>query len=167
MKKIMIGVVAMFCLWVVIGHAQPPAGGPPQVTPEKREKVEAMKVAFFTRKLDLTAEEAKVFWPVYNQYQDEMHKLRDGKRNEMREAKADAENLTDKDYERIFESEITFRQSEIDIMKKYQPQLRKTLPIKKLARIHRVEDEFKRELLEMIRDKKENKGGSSQRMKRN
>ena len=41
--------------------AQPPAGGPQgKLSPEKREKVEAMKVAFITRKLNITPEEAKI-----------------------------------------------------------------------------------------------------------
>mgnify|MGYP003531372575 FL=1 len=33
-----------------------------------REKVEATKVAYFTKKLNLTPEEAQVFWPVYNKW---------------------------------------------------------------------------------------------------
>ena len=30
-----------------------------------REKLESMKIAFFTKKLDLSPEEAQVFWPVW------------------------------------------------------------------------------------------------------
>lgn len=32
------------------------------------DKVEKVKIAFFTRQLDLTAKESKEFWPVYNNY---------------------------------------------------------------------------------------------------
>ncbi|MGF1926294.1 MAG: hypothetical protein ACQUHE_19130, partial [Bacteroidia bacterium] len=35
------------------------------------EKIEAAKIAFFTQKLGLSPEEAKVFWPIYNDYQRE------------------------------------------------------------------------------------------------
>ena len=34
----------------------------------KREKVQALKIAFITQKLELTSEEAQKFWPVYNRY---------------------------------------------------------------------------------------------------
>ena len=43
---------------------------------QPQEKVEALKVGFITQRLDLTTEEAKVFWPVYNKYSDELKKLR-------------------------------------------------------------------------------------------
>lgn len=32
------------------------------------DKVEKVKIAFFTRQLNLTAAESKEFWPVYNKY---------------------------------------------------------------------------------------------------
>jgi hypothetical protein len=37
-----------------------------------REKIEVQKVAFITTQLDLTTAEAQVFWPVNNQFSEEM-----------------------------------------------------------------------------------------------
>ena len=45
------------------------------IAQERREhyqRIEAIKVAFITKKLDLTTEEAQKFWPVYNNYQKEL-----------------------------------------------------------------------------------------------
>lgn len=40
---------------------------------EKRtEKVQALKIAFITQKLELTTDEAQRFWPVYNRYETEI-----------------------------------------------------------------------------------------------
>ena len=36
-----------------------------------RERVRAEKVAFLTEQIDLTESEAQVFWPIYNQLQNE------------------------------------------------------------------------------------------------
>ncbi|MFT7347628.1 MAG: hypothetical protein ACI9CP_002090, partial [Cryomorphaceae bacterium] len=36
---------------------------PPQLSPEKRKEIEAMKVAYLTSQMDLSPEEAQVFWP--------------------------------------------------------------------------------------------------------
>jgi hypothetical protein len=141
--------------------AQPRHGG---MSKEKREKVESMKVAFITQKLDITPDEAKVFWPVYNQMSDELHALREKRRQDMKNLKMDSDSLTDKEYERVFDSDLQFRQSELDILKKYQPQLKKVLPMKKLARLPRVEDEFRQELLEKIQERN-GKGGGGQKGK--
>ena len=35
----------------------------------KKENIEAQKVAFITSKLNLTTEESQKFWPVYNEYE--------------------------------------------------------------------------------------------------
>lgn len=39
---------------------------------KRGEKVEALKVAFITQKLNLSSDEAQRFWPVYNRYEVEM-----------------------------------------------------------------------------------------------
>lgn len=154
MKKSVSTAIAMFVLMITTLQAQP--GEPPRrLSPEQREKMEAMKAAFLTTKLNLTTEESTAFWPVYNQYQDELHQLRESRFEEMKEMRENKDNLTDKDYEKIFDSEMQFRQAELEIMKKYNPQIKKTLPMKKLARLHRAEEEFKRELLQKMRDRRE------------
>ena len=45
----------------------------PQV---KQNSIQALKVAFITKDLYLTADEAQKFWPVYNSYIEELKKIR-------------------------------------------------------------------------------------------
>src|SRR6187397_2237939 len=40
------------------------------------ERLEALKIAYLTKKLNLKTEEAQKFWPVYNEYIAEMKKVR-------------------------------------------------------------------------------------------
>ncbi|MES2777639.1 MAG: hypothetical protein V4722_25905 [Bacteroidota bacterium] len=46
--------------------------------PEERNEdaIESLKIAFLTKQLELTPEEAQKFWPVYNQYTTELKKTR-------------------------------------------------------------------------------------------
>ena len=44
----------------------------------------AEKIAYFTSELDLTPEEAQLFWPVYNMLQDEREKYHRESRDCMR-----------------------------------------------------------------------------------
>lgn len=153
MKKSLSTVCLLFI--AVFAIAQPHKGDGP-IPKERRDKIESMKVAFLTQRLNISSDEAKVFWPVYNQMSDELFQLREKRRTEIRQLRDDDANLTDKDYERMFDSDLVFRQAELDILKKYQPQLKKVLPLKKLAKLPRAEEDFKHELLERMKENRDN-----------
>jgi len=146
---------------VTVTQAQP--GGGPPMSEEKREEIESMKVAFLTKKLELTPEEAQKFWPVYNQFQGELEKIRDDQRKVRMDAKSEMESMSDKDVEKLVDGEIAFRQSELDIMKKYNSKFKSVLPMKKVAKLYRAEEDFKRELLQRIQERKGEGGGGGQR----
>jgi hypothetical protein len=57
------------CGCAIAQTEQPPAETPPQ----KGQNIEALKVAFISKELNLTPEEAQKFWPVYNQYSKEIN----------------------------------------------------------------------------------------------
>lgn len=132
------------------GFSQAPDGK----AEERKEDIEAMKIGFLTKRLSLTPDEAKSFWPVYNQFHDELENLRKARRKEVRDAKIDVSDMSDKDVEKVVDNEIVFRQHELDIMKKYHSQFKQVLPIKKVAVLYRTEEDFKRELLQRIGDKR-------------
>ncbi len=43
-----------------------------QPSEKKQENIEALKVAFISKELDLKPDEAQKFWPVFNQYSKEL-----------------------------------------------------------------------------------------------
>lgn len=119
-----------------------------------RENVEAMKIGFLTDRLQLSPEEAQKFWPVYNQYTAELDKLRLSRHKNMKEAKEIMDEMTDANAEKFVDDEMAFRQEELDIQKKYHPQFKKVLSAKKVAKLYRSEEDFKRKLLEMLKERK-------------
>jgi hypothetical protein len=44
---------------------------------QQDDRVEAVRMAYITKELSLTSDEAQKFWPVYNNYWDEIKKARD------------------------------------------------------------------------------------------
>ncbi len=161
MKKL--AIATLFLLTTsLLTLAQPGPGGPP---PEgkKRERIEAMKIGFITDQLQLTPTEAQAFWPVYNQYQDELEKLRKSRKENLLNARANFDELSDSDVEKLVDNEIAFRQSELDLVKKYNPQFKKVLPMKKVGKLYRAEEEFKRELLNKLQDKRDDNRKSGKR----
>lgn len=121
---------------------------------DKKENIEAMKIAFLTKELDLSPEEAQKFWPVYNAYTDELKKLRENRKERFKDSKNDFSNLNDKEVEKLVDMEISSRQQELDLLKQYHVKFKEVLPIKKVASLYRAEEKFKRQLLERIKERK-------------
>lgn len=113
----------------------------------KREKIEALRVAFITQKLNLTADESQKFWPVYNEYQDKLRAAR----QEFR--KQSTVFTTDKEAQDYLDAELLLKQREFNLYKEYYDKIKKTIPIKKVAELRQAEEEFKKELLKQLQGK--------------
>jgi hypothetical protein len=135
-----------------------------QMKKPQKERIETMKIGFITDRLDLTPEEAKVFWPVYDKYSDELESVRKERRENVFNTRENFESMSDTEMEKAVDSEITFRQNELDILKKYHVQFKKVLPMKKVAKLYKTEEDFKRKLLEILQERKdgERKGPQGQ-----
>jgi hypothetical protein len=148
-----------FVLITAVAFAQgpPPPPDGPAPTPQQMEKIKTMKIGFLTERLNLSPEEAKAFWPVYNKFQDEVETLRKNHREDIMKVKNNFDEMSDKEVEKSVDGELAFRQNEIDIMKKYNPEFKKILPIKKVAKLYRSEEDFKRQLLEKLQERRDEK----------
>ena len=135
----------------VIAKAQPGPGGG-----DKKEKIEAIKIGYLTKQLELTADEAKVFWPIYNQYDAEMEVIRKGRLTELMNAKINFESMSDADVSKTIDNEFNSQQQELNIKKKYNEEFKKVLPVKKVAKFWVAEQKFKLYLLEQLKQQKEN-----------
>jgi hypothetical protein len=117
------------------------------------DRLESYQVAFITQKLDLSAEEAQKFWPLYNQYRDQTRKLRqEGSRTSF------SEDMSDVEAEQYIKSSLDREGRELDLRKEFIQKLRGALPPRKIAKLQDLDREFKKELLERARERKMNKG---------
>jgi hypothetical protein len=123
------------------------------------ERVEAMKIAYITNKLDLTPTEAQSFWPIYNKHQDEVKKLRMDRAMERMNARSGWEEMSDKEVEETLNRFLTLKESEVQLTRQYYADLKKVLPIRKVGLLFKAEEDFKRAILEAIRERREEKGG--------
>lgn len=126
----------------------PPPPGPPM----DDDKIEALRVAFLTKYLDLSSEEAQKFWPVYNAMQKEIEAVRTSE-NDLRKGK-DVDAMTDEELNKMINQHFENEQKLLDIKKKYLDEFKKILPLKKVALLADAENEFKREVMKHARDKK-------------
>src|ERR1035438_1739644 len=114
------------------------------------ESIESFKIAFITKRLDLTSEQAEKFWPIYNKYQDELKVLRENNTKILLNVYVNIETMSDNELEGIVNQELTFRQNELDVTKKYIPQFKSVLPIRKVLKLFKAEEDFKKELIKRV-----------------
>ena len=128
-----------------------------QPNEKMQERIKAQKVAFITEKLNLSAEEAQGFWPIYNAFEAKQEALRKG---DLREVKmkmrqgnvsdAEANSLLSK----IMNAETEMHNSKMKLMN----DLKKVISAEKIIRLKAAEDAFNKKLLERLREFRDKRG---------
>jgi len=116
-----------------------------------REKIEAQRIAFITRELNLTPDEAKVFWPLYNEYDAKRHELKKAFKNAEDLHKPDIDKLTEKEASQMLDNQIIEAQKLMDLRKDYVIKFRSVLPAVKVLKLQDVEREFQKMLIDRLR----------------
>ncbi|MBC8987372.1 hypothetical protein H9X96_16520 [Pedobacter sp. N36a] len=120
-----------------------------QKSGSRSPEIESLRISYLTQKLDLSEEEAKIFWPIYNDYKREQSALRKEKYQNMISFKKSTEidDLSDTEIQNLIVNELDFKQKDLLIDKKYFGKFKSSLPIKTVGKYYRAQETFKRELL--------------------
>ena len=110
-----------------------------------REKIKADKKLVVATNMELTESEAKVFWPVYEDYQKDLNGInqRIGKLIESYAADYKANTLTDDKAKKLVDEMNAIEQAEATLKTSYVPKLNKVLPMKKVARYMQIENKIR------------------------
>ncbi len=101
----------------------------------KEEKIQALYVAYMTRELNLTEDDAQKFWPVHAQYD-----------NEVRAIKID--------------NEIERQQAILNVKKKFQDRFTKILGAERTNNFFIKDAEFRKKLIERLKNmRQQNQNG--------
>ena len=123
---------------------------------EKRSQIQAMKTAYITEELELTASEAEKFWPIYNAYRKDLRNLRHNKYSALYCNQPCS--LSNLNHEKAMELLSLSKQKdleEIALNDKFQNNLLKVIPAPKVYMLRKVEEGFKRKLLQWYSQNKE------------
>jgi len=121
MKRLYISILFLFTVICASAQTDPP------VENQKMQNIEALKIAFISRQLELTPDEAQKFWPVYNQYSNEIH-------------------VVVKDDQDVLERD----QKILDIRKSYKDQFIKIIGPDRTNRLFEAEGKFRQLLIQAI-----------------
>ncbi|MFH0865233.1 MAG: hypothetical protein V1904_03505 [Bacteroidota bacterium] len=117
---------------------------------KKKEKIEAQKVAFITTKLNLTTEESKNFWPVYNEYETKKEAIRKEFKSTYKLVAQDS--LTETQAKERITAELKMEQDILDLKLEYNTKFQTVLPATKVLKLKKAELEFKKVLLKMLKE---------------
>ena len=131
--------VAMLTVFIVSPMAQEKPADNMQLV---REKIKTDKKLFIAQNMNLTESEAKVFWPVYENYQKDLGKLFDKTVKLIDNYAANYQTMTEEAAKELINGYLAIEGERVTLMKSFLPKFRKVLPEKKVARYYQLENKI-------------------------
>lgn len=151
MKKPILTLIALVALMAqAIGQEIPP---PPDE--RTRERIDAARAAFLTERLDLSADQAQRFWPVYNEFNKKRQELR---KTFMEARRSQSTQATPEEQRKLLELGMNLRQQELDLEKSYADRFLQVITADQMLRLHSGERDFQQMVIKHLLDRRGEKG---------
>jgi hypothetical protein len=110
-----------------------------------REKLRADKKLVVATNMELTESEAKSFWPIYDEYQKDLHRINRRITSLLESYAADfrSKTMTDDKAKKLIDEALAIEAAEASLKSTYAPKLSKALPVKKVARYLQIENKIR------------------------
>ncbi len=106
------------------------------------EKIRADKKLLVAENMQLTEAEAKAFWPVYDQYQDELFLLRVRTAKLIKDFSETYEKMSNDTAKKLLDEYMTIETLGLKLRQTYLPKFRKVLPEIKVSRYYQIENKI-------------------------
>jgi len=147
-KYIFSFLIAVFSLSLLSGQNY-------EIPPAKQEQFETLRIAFLTKRLSLTSAEAKVFWPVYNAYREELTMIYRKRQRIERSIKLDFDDMTESEMEKLSDRYLALQKDEYEARAKYHENFKEVLSPRKIILLYKAESDLNREMLKRIRESRQ------------
>ncbi len=122
--------------------------------PSRRERVEAERVAFITKRMQLTPQQAQGFWPIHTQYEKEERLIKQKYRTQISIA-----SMTELDAEEAIEKRLRMEEELLALKKNFFSRFKTVVSARQVLLFQKSNAEFKQYLLEEIRRRRSNRRG--------
>jgi hypothetical protein len=108
--------------------------------PRGRERIKAAKVGLITNRLNLSEEQAKGFWTVYNEFESKRSDIR----KNIRQITAESRNLTSSEDKILSDLKeiLSLKQKEVDLEKEYMYKFLKVVNVRQVSELYKTEQLF-------------------------
>jgi hypothetical protein len=131
------------------------------------EKLNAYKIAFFTRRLNLTSQEAEKFWPVYNEFQNKRNLVQVERQTLNRNVNQNELNMTEKEMVEAGDKLISLQIQEAALAQEYHKKFKDILTPAKVIRLYQAENLYRLQLLNELKDNRPLRNNLQRRQGRN
>jgi len=130
-------------------------GLPASAQNPKMERLNAYKIAFYTKRLNLTSQEAEKFWPLYNEYQDMKNKIQLERQEINRNFNQNELNMTDKEMTEAGDRFIALEVREASLAQEFHTKIKIILSPAKVLRLYQAENQYRLQLLKELQQRRE------------
>ena len=126
------------------------------------ERAQAEKIGYITQKLQLTPEEAQVFWPVYNQYAAAAKEAKVAvinARKALRRHKDEPE-IPEKEMLKRIDAYLAACKAETAVLSDFNAKFLKVLPAEKVGKLYVAEAQYGKNMLNHLAGRGPKKGGA-------
>ncbi|UYZ63741.1 Spy/CpxP family protein refolding chaperone [Hymenobacter weizhouensis] len=124
-------------------HAQQ---APPR--PDMHTRIENARIAYITRELNLTSEQAQRFWPLYNEYSTKRRELRQT-HDQLRNAAS--ATLSEDQARATLKQIVAVSKNELELTEDYFSKLQKAISARQVAQLYKAEREFGRVMIQELK----------------
>jgi len=111
------------------------------------EKIRADKKLLVSQNMQMTESEAKAFWPVYDEYQNELFLLRARTIKLIDDYAKAYETMTGDTAKTLLDESIAIEELGLKLRQAYLPKFRKVLPDVKVVRYYQIENKINAALM--------------------
>lgn len=117
---------------------------------EKHEKIESIFIGHITSELDLSPEESRTFWPIYNAYR----KASDEAKNKSRSYRYNDEITTDADAMQKLNDHLDADQTRLSLKRQLYKDLSDVISPLRILKLKSAEHQFRKQMFDRIKDQK-------------
>jgi hypothetical protein len=107
-----------------------------------RDKLQADKKLLIAENMNLTENEAKAFWPVYESYQKDLIALNNRALKNIGDYAANVDKMTDDTAKKLVTDHLAIEGDRQKLRQSYLPKFAKVLPYKKVMRYYQLENKI-------------------------
>lgn len=117
---------------------------------DRFKEIKAQKIAYLTEKMNLSVDESKAFWPVYNEYEQAMRQLRG-------EPRPKEKDLTEANAKQALISSLEREEKAIKVKKEFYDKVTSVISYKQLYLLEAGEREFRQKLFDQYKNRRNRK----------
>jgi len=116
------------------------------------ERLYSYRVAFLTKRLNLTPDEAQRFWPVYNELQRKKNEIQKERTSILRKVAQNELNMSEKEFTEAGDRLVSLELQDANLTAEYHKKFREILSPVKVVRLYQAENQYRMILLNELRN---------------